>query len=183
MNETETLKSLSQKLRHSSAAQGAMAAVALLLRPANRDLRLLLVRRTKSLRDPWSGQMALPGGKRDSRDRNLKETITREVLEEVDIDLMSDCRFLGVLGNVRSTLKPRILVAPFVISLGYEPKIKLSSELEGYMWILLEQLQVGRGTTKFPFGEYPSYRVEGNVVWGLTYRILEKFTEAFQQRS
>jgi 8-oxo-dGTP pyrophosphatase MutT (NUDIX family) len=180
VNETTALKKLAQLLKPSSAAQRAKAAVALLLRPDNRDLRVLLVRRTKSLRDPWSGQIALPGGKRDSRDRNLKATIIREVLEEVDIDLLSNCRFLGVLGNVRSVLKPKLLVTPFVISLNYEPKVRLSSELEGHMWVLLEQLQGGRGTTNFPFGEYPSYHVKGNVVWGLTFRILEKFVEALK---
>jgi 8-oxo-dGTP pyrophosphatase MutT (NUDIX family) len=179
----KALEKLARQLRPASAAQGAKAAVALLLRPANQDLRVLLVRRTKSLRDPWSGQVALPGGKRDFRDRNLKQTIVREVLEEVDIDLRSDCRFLGVLGNVRSVLKPKLLVTPFVIYMNCEPKIRLGSELERYMWVLLGQLQVGRGTTRFPFGEYPSFQVNGNVVWGLTFRILERFVEALKSGS
>jgi len=38
-------------------------------------------------------------------------------------------------------------------------------------------LRRSKGTANFSFGEVPAYFVEGNVVWGLTYRILERFTQ------
>jgi len=174
---TKTIENLLRGLNSSSEVQNADAAVALLLRPVNQEFRILLVKRVESPSDPWSGQMAFPGGKRHMKDRDIKQTVIRETLEETDINLLHKCRFLGVLENLRSTVRPELLVAPFIILLEHEPKIILNEELEGYLWFPLNRLQKCKGTAKFPFGEVPAYFVNGNVVWGLTYRILEKFIE------
>ena len=40
------------------------AAVSLLIRPTSERLDFLAIKRTESARDPWSGHMALPGGRR-----------------------------------------------------------------------------------------------------------------------
>ena len=50
------------------------AAVAVVLRVAGPDLDLLLIKRAQSERDPWSGHMALPGGRRDPGDDDLRAT-------------------------------------------------------------------------------------------------------------
>ena len=62
------------------------AAVSVVVR-ANRHLDLLLIKRARSERDPWSGHMALPGGRRDPEDRDLEATASRETLEETGLDL------------------------------------------------------------------------------------------------
>lgn len=164
-------------LKTASEVQNADAAVALLLKPANRDFEVLLVKRAENPSDPWSGQMAFPGGKRDPKDRDIKQTVFREALEETSIDLAHGCRFLGVLESMKSTVRPEMLIAPFVILLEHEPTITLSEELEEYLWVSLNALRRSKGTANFSFGEVPAYFVEGNVVWGLTYRILERFTQ------
>lgn len=169
------IETLSRTLKPPSKVQNADAAVAFLLKPANQDFRILLVKRVESLYDPWSGQMALPGGKCNPKDRNIKQTVIRETLEETNINLLHRCLFLGVLENMRSTVKPNLLVAPFVILLEHEPTIILNEELEGHLWFPLNRLQECKGTAKFPFGEVPAYFVNDNVVWGLTYRIFERF--------
>ncbi|MCW3985630.1 MAG: CoA pyrophosphatase [Candidatus Bathyarchaeota archaeon] len=179
-NYTKTIRSLSQKLKPASEAQNIDAAVALLLEPADQGLNILLVKRTERPLDPWSGQMAFPGGKRDPKDRDIIQTVVRETLEETNINIANRCRFLGVLEHTRSTVRPKLLVASFVILLEHEPTIILSEELEGYVWALVKKLRECRGTADFPFGEVPAYFVEGNVVWGLTFRILEKFTQIFE---
>jgi len=171
------IENLSKTLKPASEVQNTNAAVALLLRLTNQDLRVLLVKRTENPSDPWSGQMAFPGGKRDPKDRDMKQTVVRETLEETNIDVTHDCRFLGALENIRSTVKPKLLVAPFVILLEHEPTIILNKELEGYLWVLLKKFRECKGTAKFAFGDVPAYFVEGNVIWGLTFRILEKFTK------
>ncbi|MCA9764471.1 MAG: NUDIX domain-containing protein, partial [Gemmatimonadetes bacterium] len=56
------------------------AAVALLLVPA--PDRLLLIRRADRLGDPWSGHLALPGGRQEPADASLLETAIRETAEE-----------------------------------------------------------------------------------------------------
>jgi len=177
MSRNETVEKMKRKLRPTDGAPSADAAVALLLKPTNDDFKILIVKRAENPADPWSGQMAFPGGKRDSKDSGLRQTVVRETYEETGINLERHCRFLGVLENLRSTVKPELLVAPFVILLEHEPTITLNEELKGYFWISLEALQKHKATATFPFGEAPAYFVEGNVIWGLTYRIIEKFTQ------
>ena len=63
------------------------AAVAAILRESEGKLELLLIRRSSRASDPWSGQMALPGGRRDPSDPSLRQTAIRETLEEVGLDL------------------------------------------------------------------------------------------------
>ena len=169
------LKRLSEALKPFSEVQEAEAAVALLLKAAGEDLAVLLVKRVESPRDFWSGQVALPGGRRENRDKNLKETVIREVLEETDIDLRRDCNFLGVLETSTSAGRP-VKVLPFVVFLEHELSIKLEGEeLEGFAWVKLEDLTEHRGTVKTSFGEGPAFLVDGYVVWGLTYRVLDDF--------
>ena len=157
-----------------SEIQEADAAVALLLKLIDQDLKAFIVKRVENATDPWSGQMALPGGKRDAKDQNLKQTVVRETLEETNISLLDNCRFLGVMKPLRSTQRPEMKVLPFGVLVEHEPIIKLNEELEWFVWISLEELAEHKGTVKFSFGKFPAYVVGNNVIWGLTYRILEK---------
>ena len=52
------------------------AAVAVLIAP-DPDA-ILLIRRADRLGDPWSGHMALPGGRREAEDPDLLATVIRE---------------------------------------------------------------------------------------------------------
>lgn len=151
----------------------ANAAVVVLLRIKAQDFQILLVKRAEKTDDPWSGQTALPGGKRDSEDRNLIETVVRETLEETSINLLEGCRFLGALEPLRSTWRPEMKILPFVVLLEKEQTIKLNKELTDYLWIPLKELDNQKGTAKFSFGEYPAYIIEKHLIWGLTYRILD----------
>jgi 8-oxo-dGTP diphosphatase len=173
-----TVEKLPRILRPISDEQGANAAVALLLRPKGGDLEVLLVRRVENPSDPWSGQMALPGGKRDSADVNLPQTVARETLEETGIKL-DHCRFLGVMTALRSEPRPRIKVLPFVVLLESEPQIRLNKkELESFIWVPYEEIVRSKGTAEFSFGKVPAYLLECGIVWGVTYRILELFVQA-----
>lgn len=174
--EASDIEKLSRALRPLSDEQGANAAVALLLKQENVDINILFVKRVENLADPWSGQVALPGGKRDAADLNLKQTVTRETLEETNIDLSSGCRFLGTLTALRSKPRLGLLILPFVALLEREPSIRLSeTELEGFVWIPLGEIIRGKGSVEFDFGEAPAYTVGRTVIWGLTYRVLEDF--------
>ena len=51
----------------------------------------------------------------------------------------------------------------------------MNEELTDYFWVPLKQLVECKGTVKFSFGEYPAYIIGGNIVWGLTYRIVSRF--------
>lgn len=174
-NVAECLEHLSRALKPFSGVQDAEAAIALLLKAAGEDLVALLVKRVESPRDFWSGQVALPGGRRENRDRDLKETVIREVFEETGIDLRSDCSFLGVLETSTSTGRP-VKVLPFVIFLERNVAITLErKELEEFAWARLDDFAQHRGTAKSSLGDVPAFLVNDYVVWGLTFRILDDF--------
>ena len=162
------------------------AAVSLVLRGRD-DLELLLIRRARSERDPWSGHMALPGGRRDPDDDSLLETAIRETEEETGVELTGDALHLGRLVEVapRSVRLPRLSIHPFVFGVHRSTEARVASvEVAAVHWVPLEELrrpgaagsvEIGvRGETR----EFPCFRVEGEVVWGLTFRILSQLLEA-----
>jgi len=168
------VRGLSRALRSVFDEQGANAAVAVLLKREEGDFSVFFVKRVENPVDPWSGQMAFPGGKRDLKDLNLKQTVVRETLEETGINLLEGCRFLGVLTALRSEPRPDLCILPFVVFVEYEPRVRLNrKELEDSYWIPFRELVQGKGFVKFDFGEFPAYHVRKEVIWGLTYKILE----------
>jgi 8-oxo-dGTP diphosphatase len=178
---TFSIEKLSDTLRAVSDEQDANASVALLLRLEGERLYVLFVRRVQNSRDPWSGQMVLPGGKREAKDRDLKETVIRETLEETKINLLDHCRFLGVMPAFQSKPRPEIKVLPFVILIEDEPSIRLNEkELEEYLWIPVERLVRNRTTVKFSFGEFPAFIVGSTIIWGLTHRIVENLIRCLE---
>src|ERR687892_1966490 len=72
------------------------AAVALLIR-AREELELLLIKRAEQEADPWSGHVALPGGRRDDDDEDLQHTALREAAEEVGITIDRGAQLIGAL--------------------------------------------------------------------------------------
>jgi 8-oxo-dGTP pyrophosphatase MutT (NUDIX family) len=177
---SDIISTLSEVLNPLTQEQDATAAVTLLLHPVGSGFEILFVKRVKSPADPWSGQIALPGGKRDAHDKTLKDTAVREALEETDINLGKNGYFLGVLDVVRSVQMPEVRILPFVVFMEERPNITLNTkELERYFWILLDGLIQNKGTVNFRFGEFPAYIVDGNVIWGLTYAIIEQIIPIF----
>ena len=52
---------------------------------------ILVLKRVSDPKDPWSGQYAFPGGRRDSADADLLQTCKRETFEECGITLHQNC--------------------------------------------------------------------------------------------
>jgi 8-oxo-dGTP pyrophosphatase MutT (NUDIX family) len=177
LSDETVIEQLSKRLRLLSDEQGANAAVAVILSPENNDLNILFVKRVENLADPWSGQIGLPGGKRELKDKNLQQSVIRETLEETGINLLNS-RFLGVLPALRSAPRPDLLILPFAVLLEHRPIVKLNEkELESFVWIPLQQVLKSKGTVRIGFREVPAYTVGKTVVWGLTYRILESLIQ------
>lgn len=174
------IEKLSNILNPKLEAQDADAAVALILKIENQDTEVFFVKRAEYPGDPYSGQIALPGGKRHLEDKNLKQTVVRETLEETNVNLLESCRFLGTMDVLESTLSPKMNVLPFVALLIHEPLIKLNNELQDYIWIPIGRLYQHESTAKFSFGMFPAYIVDSIVIWGLTYRILKKLINVFK---
>jgi 8-oxo-dGTP pyrophosphatase MutT (NUDIX family) len=161
------------------------AAVALLLR-SHEELELLLIKRAEHEADPWSGHVALPGGRRDDRDDDLLHTAIRETAEEVGITTSRDLQLIGALDEVspRNPQLPPLIIAPFVFAVPPETTPIIDTrEVEAAIWVPVSALRnegaaseilitMEGGSRAFPslhFGEY--------VIWGLTHRILTQFLE------
>ncbi len=165
------------------------AAVSIVVR-ARDDLDFLLIKRAKSERDPWSGHMALPGGRWDHTDSSLIHTATRETLEETGVDLDRIGSPLGRLHDVATTspLLPKLRIASFVFGVPADAEAAVASdELEQVHWIPLDTLRAPGTSTSvevsLPGGVrvFPSYHVVGEHVWGLTHRILTQLLALYPE--
>jgi 8-oxo-dGTP pyrophosphatase MutT (NUDIX family) len=165
---------LAERIRLTSGGQEeeARAAVAMVFRMRHGALQLLLVKRAVVEGDPWSGDMAFPGGKRMKGDHSIMDTVVREVQEETGIELRA-CRHLGSLGAVYSTVRPNLGVLPMVFLRDHDSEIRMNEELVSYQWVNLERLQKSRGRATVKGRDVPAYMIADEVVWGLTYRIIE----------
>jgi len=161
------------------------AAVALVLAAAPEGTELLLIRRAVRAGDPWSGHMALPGGRSDPRDRDLADTARRETGEETGVRLgPRGAGLLGELDDLRPTRsrRPRIVVRPFVFGLPERPPVSIDAgEVAYHRWVPLAQLARSRGRERVLHGaelvEVPGFRLGADFVWGMTHRILDPFLE------
>ena len=172
--------------RHRTVKQDAAsrASVAMVLCEENAQWHLLFIRRAEHPLDPWSGHMALPGGRRDPSDPNDLSTAIRETREEVGLELERDAELLGAIDDLRATAKGRTLdlvVAPFVFCVKTLTPIVPSHEVVAAHWAPIKPLLDGTAQTELsvtqPGGviRVPAWNVAGNAVWGLTYRMVCSF--------
>jgi 8-oxo-dGTP diphosphatase len=163
---------LKRKLRGVEALD-AWAAVAILLREEGDDYETLLVKRAIVPGDPWSGDMAFPGGKKVTQDKTLRDTVVREVSEETGIDLHS-LTYIGALPVIFYSIKSDRDVLPIVYLYKGRPDIKLNSELTAYRWVHLKELRESRTVAKVKEWEGEVFKLGDDIVWGLTHRMLDK---------
>jgi len=156
------------------------AAVALVLVPHGDDFALLFIKRAEHPLDPWSGQIALPGGRRDAQDPDLLATAIRETDEETAIVLSTETSVgdLDDLSPVSPHLPP-LVVRPFVFALPATPTVRLSAEVADHLWVplphLIDHLETERVTIRDRALEVPGYRVGPHFIWGMTERIVTPF--------
>lgn len=155
---------------------GRQAAVALMLRERGSGLEALVIKRADKEGDPWSGHMALPGGRREPQDEDAYDTARRETLEEIGVDL-SKGRLLGRLDDLGPRRFPReLVVSTFVVALDAEPGRLDEREVAEAFWVPLGRLvEEEVELADFPEeGSWPAFTYgEGRyVIWGLTHRIL-----------
>lgn len=158
------------------------AAVAIIVAP-NPDA-ILLIRRAHRAGDPWSGHMALPGGRAEPGDRDLIATAIRETAEEVGV-LLQDEWMLGALDDVapRTPVLPPVAVRPFVFRVPERPSLRLNAEVADAGWLELTRLADPALHQEISIDvsgasrHYPAFVLPSGVVWGMTERILTGFLE------
>lgn len=152
------------------------AATALVLAPGDDGLGIAFIQRLERPGDRWSGQMALPGGKRDPEDPDLATTAARETDEEVGLQLGSP---LGRLADQRGRVRSGI-VATYVFALPEQRElVPQPTEVQDAFWIPLATLFDRGSAVRYRWAgvPFPGITHRDQVIWGLTHRILEDFGE------
>lgn len=169
-------------------AVGARAAVAVVLRDAPSGFEILFIRRAEADGDPWSGQMGFPGGRADPGEE-LRATAVRETAEETGIDLARHGELLGELDEVRAMARMRpmdLAITPFVFRLDGPAAFVPNAEVKSVHWLPLDELLGVRwqSTMEYLHDEsplhFPCLRVDGLVIWGLTYRMFMGLRERLE---
>ena len=151
---------------------------------------ILFIERSRHDSDPWSGQMAFPGGMVESFDKDPRRAAERETLEEVGVDLAS-ARYLGRLDDQQGRHRGHtagIVVRGYVYLVDSAAIPKPNNEVEDIVWAPVDRFLDARFYTHiahpvYPGERFPGVRVSDNdhqVVWGLTRRFMASFFAALK---
>jgi ADP-ribose pyrophosphatase len=119
------------------------AAVAILIRLGESgDPEVFFIQRAIYEGDPWSGQIAFPGGRAEESDETFADTAIRETFEETAIDLRKCAEAVGVLDDLHpmTVRLPAVVVRPFVFLVDDCPETRLSPEVADCFWVPLSSL-------------------------------------------
>ena len=168
------------------------AAVTLLLREVEGDDLVLIIKRAERLGDPWSGHLALPGGRVEEQDEDLLITAARETREEVGIDLLgmdlldgmvSRQNFIGQLPTLTpaSPGLPPIEITPLVALTPPDQSLQPNDEVGDLYWLSISELLANGRSSEYRLNlgsyvrKWPAYPSPGGPIWGITERILTSF--------
>lgn len=170
-------------VRHTVGETTRTAAVAAILKQTAGHTEALFILRATKDGDPWSGQMAFPGGHIESFDASSKDAAIRETQEEIGLDLNVHARYLGALNEVKANPRSRqidMVVSPHLFVLeNHDVNFAPNYEVADVLWGSLNDMYHGRSATQTQFAmkddmqTFPGYDVGGQVVWGLTMRMVE----------
>ncbi|TNF28332.1 MAG: CoA pyrophosphatase [Deltaproteobacteria bacterium] len=168
-------------------ARMARAAVAVIARDAPGGaggVELLFIERVVRPGDPWSGNMAFPGGRAHAEDADIVATAVRETHEEVGFDLGVHGERVGrlstVLAMTHSGRRPMAVHPVVFTARGGDALTPAPGEVAHALWIPLAALR-GEGHRErhahrvlgVPW-RFPAWRWEGRTIWGLTHRMVSE---------
>jgi len=156
--------------------QGRTAAVAAVV---DARLDVLFIRRAASPADPWSGNVALPGGRVDPGDAGPLAAAIRESREELGLDL-SDAELLGPLHDIHTAPGlPKMVVRPFVFHVRSFGALQPNYEVASTHVLGVHALLRGEGRSSMPFDfrghpiTLPCVDFDGVRLWGMTLRMID----------
>jgi 8-oxo-dGTP pyrophosphatase MutT (NUDIX family) len=157
------------------------SSVILPLQQSDEGLSILFTRRTSTVRH-HKNQISFPGGVREARDRDLRETALRETREEIGI-AGDDIEIIGELDDITTVTGYRI--SPFVAVIPNHCRLAVNAgEIQELLAIPLARLMdkaiFSTGARSYKGARFTSYffKVGDNrVIWGATALILVNFLQ------
>lgn len=161
------------------------AAIAIIIREQNNQYEMLLIERSQRDGDPWSGQMAFPGGKIDAIDVDARAAAERETDEEVSVQLQTS----DYLGRLDDLLGPKVksvntvLLSNFVYFINQDIQPKANYEVANIVWVPFNYFTDKKRISMVVHPrdraiKLPGVRIDKQeaksprVVWGLTFRVI-----------
>jgi 8-oxo-dGTP pyrophosphatase MutT (NUDIX family) len=157
------------------------AAVAMILREVHGEAQILMIKRARHKGDPWSGQMAFPGGLMERSDRHGLDVARRETDEEIGLQLLDSDRCIGRLSELMTPVQLRrraLVISPYVFILDREAEFTRNEEVSEIVWVPIaflidpgnrENMAWTLAGIKIPL---PCYRYQGRRIWGLSLMML-----------
>lgn len=165
-----------------------IAIVAVIYKISNNDTFLLFIKRRERRGDPWSGDIAFPGGRKKEGEDYI-ETIYRETKEETGLDLSKHAKLVGAGPETTSLLYTDLIIKSFLFKLTNK-NVKFNvpnKEVSDIFWIPINELVLSRCKRFSNIVNdyvyvicYRWKRKKDVVIWGLTYRILYKLLRNFK---
>jgi 8-oxo-dGTP pyrophosphatase MutT (NUDIX family) len=161
------------------------ASVAMILEPGEREHSVLFIERARKKTDPWSGQIAFPGGRREPVDVDECAVAVRETREEIGIAL-EESQYVGRLDDLKGRhggTSEGMVISCFVYALEAIAEVSPNYEVAAVARLPLSHLVEPGNIVMVDRYEgrevrFPGIRFGGRdtrVVWGLTYRFLRQF--------
>lgn len=143
---------------------------------------ILFIKRTETMKN-HPGEIALPGGGYEPKDKKLINTVLREAFEEVGLKKV-DINLLGRLPPIPTT--SYFFVYPYVGFIKKEVELKIQeSEVEYAFFVKLTDL-LNKDKQKLIVREdgkkHLAYQVEGITIWGATATIIKEFLRRLQSK-
>ena len=159
------------------------AAVSIILRQHDSQLQFLMMQRSVHEGDPWSGQMAFPGGKKDVDDAHITETAQREAYEEMGIPhhgIERIGRLSDILARPYRALKNPMVVSPLLFKQLEDFKPQTNEEVADWLWLPVEYFQELKNRESLTIEkaglkhELPCYYYQDKCVWGLSLLMIDE---------
>jgi 8-oxo-dGTP pyrophosphatase MutT (NUDIX family) len=144
---------------------------------------VVLTRRRSDLRR-HAGEISFPGGRMDPGDADLTATALREAEEEIGL-APDTVELLGALPPV-STFATGYQIHPFVGTIAAGQRWRISPrEVDAVLELPLNGLRESRTRTRMERRgitfETDAYVLDGHLVWGATFRIIELLLERLRE--
>ena len=162
------------------------ASVAIVLAGDSDARSVCFVERATREGDPWSGDVAFPGGWAKHEEESLRSAAMRETREEVGLAL-DDVHHVGDVAPMRiSRFHSGIGIigaSVFYVGDSVPPLRPEQREIAHAFWVPIAHLHhpdnrtVVRWSRAGPPLPRPGIAYGGRVIWGLTYRILLRFSD------